>query len=351
MTKFWIQTRLLGLICLLSLPSCGLISQAGPLKRKIRGDSEDFNLVEVKTRGDIPTNGRLYGVAEVPTPVKGQGYSDKVRARDSLEFIITDLGEQSPFSNGSRYGPFEVPEDGRVSIPYVGDIQVIGRSLSEISDELGEKLKPVSNTARPSVHRQGRVSRTANVIGEVGIPGPVPLERAGITSIDLLAAAGGPKGQEHLFQYNFRRANKDYYFDYLGFRQHPFVVEEGDLLTVTIDTTNRFHIMGAINRPTSIGFPSPDPTLADALGAATGLDDQRSDPSGVFVFRKGDPDTVYTFNFKEPSIMPIIQRFPIQGGDIVYVTEAPIVRWNRLISQLLPSSFYQIANTAERYSR
>ena len=109
-------------------------------------------------------------------------------------------------------------------------------------------------------------------------------------------------------------------------------------MSVNTDTTNRFYVMGAINKPTTVPFPVPAPTLADALGAATGLDERRSDPSGVFVFRKGEPDLVYTINLKDPGSMLLTQRFAIRGEDIVYVTEAPLVRWNRLISQIAPLS-------------
>ena len=42
--------------------------------------------------------------------------------------------------------------------------------------------------------------------------------------------------------------------------------------------------------------------------------------------------------------MFIAQRFPIQGEDLVYVTEAPLARWNRLIQQMLPiTQFSQAA--------
>jgi len=341
------------LLCTLSFVSCSLISETGPLKGTINHDSTAFTLVEVKSQADLPPDGRSYGVGEPPPRAKGQAYSDKVRDRDTLHFIITDLADESPFySKGEPYkfGPVEVPEDGRIEIPYVGSIQVIDRSLSQVSVDLGEKIKPVSNTARISVIRSNRLPKTANVMGEVKNPGPVPLERADITSIDLLAVSGGPKDAEHLFKYNLRRGGKDYTFDYLGFRQHPFQIEEGDLLTVASDTTNRFHVLGAINRPITVPFPVPSPTLADALGAATGLDERRSDPSGVFVFRKGSPDLVFTFNLKDPSVIHLIQRFPIQGKDIVYVTEAPLARWNRLISQILPTSISSAAVAASRFS-
>jgi polysaccharide export outer membrane protein len=341
-----------GLAALLATPSCNLISEAGPLKGNIRKEGGPYQIVEVKSPVDVPSRGRVYGRADTPPSLKGQAYSDKIRVRDSLEFVITDVSEQSPFfaAGAYRIGPLEVPEEGRVGIPYAGEIQVLDLSLSQAAADLEEKLKPVSQTARVSVHRSGRIPLTANVLGEVGNPGPVSLERAGMNSLDLLSAAGGPKGSEHLYSYSLRRGANEYQFDYLGFRRNPFIVEEGDLLTVTTDATNRYHVMGAINRPVSISFPLPSPTLADALGSATGLDERRSDPSGVFIFRKGSPDTVYVFDLKEPAIMALVQRFPMQGEDIIYITEAPLVRWNRMLSQILPSSAFQIANAAPRYS-
>jgi len=347
-----LKSCIAAFILALPLASCSLISEQGPLKSSIEGGSQPFTLVEVKSQADIPSSGKTYGLAEMPPRSKGDAYSDKIRTRDTLFFIVTDLTEQSPFySKGEpyKYGPVEVPEDGRIEIPYVGSIQVINRSLSEVSVDLGEKIKPVSNTARTSVVRSNRIARTANVIGEVKDPGPYPLEKSGITSIDLLASSGGPREAEHLFKYNLRRGGKEYTFDYLGFRQHPFPVEEGDLLTVATDTANRFHVMGAINRPMTVPFPVPSPTLADALGSATGLDERRSDASGVFVFRKGSPDLVYTFNLKDPGLIHLVQRFPIQSNDVVYVTEAPLARWNRLISQILPTSISQAATAASRF--
>lgn len=346
-----------GSVSLLS--SCVWMSQTGPQKADILQTSEDgtlppFRIVEVKSRGDLPNGTKSYGQGQIPSAVQGESYSDKVRVRDSLVFAITDLDAQSPFFSGGknfRFGPLEVPANGIVSLPYVGELSVMGSTVAEISKELDAKLKPISNTARASVAISSRVHRTANVIGEVKSPGPVPLTRENFTSLDLLATSGGPSKAEHLFKYTYRRDGKDYVFDYQGFRKKSFLVEEGDLLSVTTDTSNRFYVMGAINRPITVQFPVPSPTLADALGAATGLDERRSDPTGVFVFRKGEPDVVYTLNLKDPSVVFLAQRFSLKGEDIVYVTEAPLARWNRLISQLLPfsQSVFNVSRTTSQF--
>jgi polysaccharide biosynthesis/export protein len=352
MIKNWYYIRLLGLLSLISLSACSYMSQTGPQKGKIAGTNQPYVLIEVKSRADIPNRGRTYGAGQVPPAIQGESYSDKIRERDGLRFVITDLTEQSPFYTRGEpfnFGPVEVPQDGHIFVPYVGDLKVSGRSLAEVSVELMEKLKPISNTAQGAVSRSGRIPRTANVLGEVKSPGPVNLERGGIDSLDLLASSGGPREAEHLYRYTLRRGKHDYRFDYEGFRKRAFPIEEGDLLTVSSDSTNRFHIMGAINRPATIPFPAPQPTLADALGAAGGLDERRSDPSGIFIFRKGNPDLVYTINLKDPSAMLLTQRFPIRGEDIVYVTEAPLVQWSRLIQQIIPlTSFAQTAYDVDR---
>lgn len=348
-------SHLVSLLCFVPLASCTFMSQTGPQKGRIESARQDYVLIPVKSRADLPLPGRNLGTEQIPPPIRGNSYSDKVRARDSLRFIITDLSEQSPFYTKGEpftFGPIEVPEDGRVSIPYAGELRVIDRQLSQTSDDLNVKLKPISNTAQSAVVRTGRIPRTANVIGEVKSPGPVPLERSNISSLDLLAASGGPTEAEHLYKYTLRRNGHDYVFDYQGFRKHAFLIEEGDLLSISSDMANRFYVMGAINKPATVPFPVPSPTLADALGAAAGFDERRSDPSGVFIFRKGNPDQVYTFNLKDPSSILLTQRFPIRGEDMVYVTEAPLVRWNRLILQILPiSQLSQAAYNIDRINR
>ncbi len=354
MTKDRLPPHLLSLILFVPLASCGIISETGPLRGKIEDHNQTYTLIPVNSRADLPGPLRSTSIGTVPPPVKGGGYSDKVRSRDSLQFIFTDISAQSPFANkGGDIGPIEVPEDGNVSIPYVGTIHITNLSLAEVSTLLNEKLKPISSTALSTVLRNGRIARTANVIGSVKSPGAVPLERSDISSIDLLAATGGPTDTEHLVKYTLRRDNHDYVFDYKTFRQKPFAVEEGDLLSVTPDSSQRFYLMGAVVKPMAVPFPIPEPTLADALGAAAGLDEQRSDPSGVFIFRKGNPDLVYTINLKEPTAVHLTQRFAMQREDIVYITEAPLTRWNRLISQIVPTSqaysnFARLAPTSTR---
>lgn len=344
--------KCVGLLTVIALQSCGLISETGPLAGDIKRSDGSYELITVESIDDIPSPSRVYGHAKLPPKVNGPGYTDVVKERDYLIFVIADLSETSPFfTNGEpyKYGPIEVPKSDEILVPYVGKVEVIGKTLTEISADFAEKMKPVSKTAQVTVVRSERFLATANILGEVRSPGPALLDRSGITSLDILAGAGGPSGSEHLYNYILRRNGKNYEFDYKGFRENPFLIEAGDLLTVSKDHQHRFYVMGAITNPLAVPFPVPSPTLADAIGAAYGFDERRSDPSGVFVFRKADKNEVYTFNLKDPKVFQLAQRFPIEGEDVVYVTEAPLSRWNRMITQILPVTVSQASNAYSRY--
>ena len=101
-------------------------------------------------------------------------------------------------------------------------------------------------------------------------------------------------------------------------------------------------ILDANTITTAVPFLRINPDArAGALGYASIA--TSPDANGIFVLRKRDLEKdgiiadVYQLHAKNVAALVLAEQFELQPHDIVYVTSAPLARWNRVISLLLPS--------------
>ena len=72
------------------------------------------------------------------------------------------------------------------------------------------------------------------------------------------------------------------------------------------------------------------------------MDQTLSDATGVFVIRnmpldQEKPIHIYQLNLKDATAYALGNQFKLKANDVVYVTAAPVARWNRVIQQLTGS--------------
>jgi polysaccharide export outer membrane protein len=115
-----------------------------------------------------------------------------------------------------------------------------------------------------------------------------------------------------------------------------------DVLTLIRDPQT-FIAYGATGQNAEIPFDAEGINLSQALAKAGGLNDSRSDPAGVFIFRFEPeevaralrPDSslvqhgyatpvVYRLNLHDPGSFFVAQSFHIVNRDELYVSNAPI---------------------------
>lgn len=83
-----------------------------------------------------------------------------------------------------------VRPDGKITLPLLNELEVVGLRTDELQDILTEKLKPFVNTPQVTIMVRGIRSRKINLIGQVGRQGSFDLND-NKTMLDLIAQAGG----------------------------------------------------------------------------------------------------------------------------------------------------------------
>jgi polysaccharide biosynthesis/export protein len=131
-------------------------------------------------------------------------------------------------------------------------------------------------------------------------------------------------------------------------RENIFM-QANDVLTLVRDPQT-FFAVGATGVNAEIPFNSDGISLAQALAKAGGLQDYRSDPQGVFIFRYENPSIarelkldaplpsrgdevpiVYRLDLRNPNSLFIEQKFRMANRDLVYVSNAPLVDVGKVI--------------------
>ena len=114
------------------------------------------------------------------------------------------------------------------------------------------------------------------------------------------------------------------------------------MINVNPVTDAKVFVLGEVGKASSLQMGRNGLTLAEALAENGSFSQQESDASGVFVFRKASLGAdhgidIYQLNAKDAAALVMADSFDLRERDIVYVTAAPLVKWNRVLRLLVPS--------------
>jgi polysaccharide export outer membrane protein len=114
---------------------------------------------------------------------------DEVGTADYV-IVVGDVLSVKVFNQDAMSTHAKVRSDGKVSMPFLGDVLVLGKTPAALAREMEAGLKNFINSPNVTVIVDEFQPTTVTVIGEVGKPGTVAIERnAGV--LQALAGAGG----------------------------------------------------------------------------------------------------------------------------------------------------------------
>ncbi|MBM7047489.1 polysaccharide export protein [Rhizobium lusitanum] len=355
-----------GLVCVLAcvLTGCGL-PEAGPKTSRILEEAATravppFALVDV-TSQTIARN-----VERPETSLAayfGEGARDpglRIAVGDVVSVSLWEAppgslfgtassatGQQQATGSSVMIPPQTVNSDRTISIPYVGRIVAAGQTPAAVERAVVSGLSGKAVQPQALVTVQQSVANTVTVTGEVTGGARVALSPAGDRILDAIAAAGGLRAGVNDSVVYLTRRGRTMHLPFTTIVQNPrenIGLRPEDVVTV-VREPNTYTILGASGQNAEVGFSSQHVSMANAVARAGGLQDNRADVSGVFLFRyepqevarrivaqnnpllrRGGPvPIVYRFNLKNGSTLLAMQAFEVQPRDIIYISNASSV--------------------------
>jgi polysaccharide export outer membrane protein len=190
------------------------------------------------------------------------------------------------------------------------------------------------------------------VLGEVNLPARLPINLAGDRVLDVIARAGGPKGQGYESFVTLQRGNRKqtvYFNRLVSEPANNVFVRPGD--TVYVYRENRsFVVLGAAGLNGKYFFEAERTTASEALGRAAGLLDERANPTAVYIYRQesrkvaaelginvaqwppGPIPVMYNFDLRTERGMFTLRDFLVHDKDVIYVANAAAIELVKVLN-------------------
>ena len=267
---------------------------------------------------------------------------------DHPELAIVPAGSSSTADASSLTSVgngYNVSPAGLVQFPYVGNLKLGGLTEYEARDllttRLSKYLKDPQVTVRIQAYRSGRVY----VDGEVRNPGLQPVTDIPMTLPEAINRAGGFTATADRSTIAISRNGSTTAINLpqlteLGINPSRILLRSGDLVRVLNRDDSKVYVMGEVTRPLAQPLRNGRLTLNEALGEAGGVSPVSGDPRQIYVVR-GAPDgqtQIFHLDARSPVAYALAEGFELKARDVVYVDPTSLVRWNRVISLILPSA-------------
>ena len=293
-----------------------------------------------------------------------QPASSIIAPGDVLDVAIWDAEENSLLTSlGQRVARLQaiaVNSDGRIFIPFVGNMKVSGMSPQTARAQIETQLIATIPSAQVQISVVPGRANTANLVGGVNAPGVYPLPDRDYTLLSLVAQGGGVRSNIKSAQVRLMRGPVVYGISLERLYADPKLdttLIGGDLVVVEEDD-RYFLSLGATGSEALHNFPKDRVTALDALAIVGGVSDARADPQGILILREyamsavrpdlssGPPQTrvVFTMDLTTADGLFSAAKFDVQSGDLVYATENPVNA-----AQTVLSIFGSVLGIAKRF--
>jgi polysaccharide export outer membrane protein len=323
---------------------------------------------------------------EVPSvprgPGDGAGPSEyRIGPGDVINVVVWNHPElTSPMGPGISQSPEDagrlVRADGTVFYPFVGVTKVAGMTVEEVRAQFEAKLKKVLTDPQVDVRVVAYRSQRIVVTSDLGTSCIVPVTDKPVTVLDALGQCsvtnptGAAQGAVYYTTAILTRGERSQTLDLAalyrggGTEAGTLVLKDGDRLHFVDNRAQRVFMLGEVKDQVALTMPVKGMSLADALADAGGLKLDTANAGRIYVIRGfvdevQNPDgslhtrlepVIYQLNARSVDALLLADQFPLKPRDVVFVSSATLVNWNRALAQIIPSlnAIFQTAVIIDR---
>ncbi len=262
---------------------------------------------------------RLLAMCMLSVSLAALAQNYRLGPSDEFKVTVIELNDMS--------GAYQVDSSGNVNLPYLGQVSVMNKTLSEVRDLLGEKLSKADLVKEPQVliDITSVNYKPISVIGEVNNPGKLNKVVQVTNLVDVLTRAGGVAeraGDTILIMRTSEVTNltatlKISYEDLLikGDPHLNIPIQFGDTVNIPVAKPVRVSILGEISKPGEYEFKANSGvSLLRVIAMAGGFTDFAKRHK-IAVRRNGEEIKVDVRAIQEKGAAD----FLMQDGDIVSV--------------------------------
>jgi len=291
------------------------------------------------------TSGRTWKLPANPVQEDGQY---RLGVGDILSITVWDHPELTIPAGEYRAAELaghQVAQNGTIFYPYIGRVSVAGKTLIEVRSLLSRLLSRHITNPQVDVKVAAYLSQKVFVVGEVANPGPQPITNVPLTIVDAIKQAGGTTDKSDWRHVILTRGSEKYTINLLDIYERGDMLQNlplkhGDVLSVPDLQGQKIFVLGEVSNSGSLYLRKGRMTLSEALSEAGGIKPETSNPARIYVIRNGaaGKPEIYHLNARSPDALILGDQFRLSARDVVYVETAGVVRWNRVIKKLLPTT-------------
>ena len=370
--------RLAGMLTVMVSPialgGCAMFGASGPSTSKVHGAQHEDPRIKVVELTDGLTRQIVNGehrqsLAQAFGDTMARG--NVVGRGDVLDVSIWEAPPAALFSTGavtagtglahsSDIPAQMVDDEGRITVPFAGSIDVLGRKPSDIAREINARLKGKAHDPQTIVRIADNQAANVTVVGDVVNSRRMQLTSKGERLLDALASAGGVRQPVDKVMIQITRGTAVVAQPLGAVIRDPnenIRLQANDVITALYQPYS-FQALGAFGVNGEVNFEGTGISLAQALGRVGGLQDNRANIKGVFIFRLADPKdlppavsvgakltpdgkvpVIFRVDMGNPATFFVAQSFPIHNKDVLYVSNAPIADMQKFVNVVSQLAF------------